>query len=59
MTSRFNKGFDNLIRVLFIAVDAYQPEDLYDPADKYDITEAELRQRVTIVMEKFRKKIAR
>jgi hypothetical protein len=59
MTGRFNTGFANLIRVLFNAVDDYQPEELYDPTDKYDITEAALRQQVTNVMEKFRKKIAR
>lgn len=59
MTGRFHTGFSNLIRVLFNAVDDYQPEDLYDPADKWNITEAELRNQVTIVMEKFRKKIAR
>jgi hypothetical protein len=59
MSGKLHIGFSNLLRVVFNAVDDYAPPELYDPLNKYDITEEEMRKIVTEVLGKFEKKMNR
>ena len=46
MTSSFDDEVNHIMDAIFLDIDEYNPEELYDPNDKFNINENELRMRL-------------
>lgn len=46
LTSSFDEEINNIMDEIFLDVDEYNPEELYDPDDKFNINEDELKRRL-------------
>jgi hypothetical protein len=46
MTSSFDEEINQVMDAIFLNVDEYNPDGLYDPDDKFNIDEVELRKRL-------------
>jgi hypothetical protein len=46
MTSSFDDEVNRIMDAIFLDIDEYNPEELYDPNDKFNINENELRMRL-------------
>jgi hypothetical protein len=46
MTSSFDDEVIRIMDAIFLDIDEYNPEELYDPNDKFNINENELRMRL-------------
>jgi beta-N-acetylglucosaminidase len=46
MTSSFDDDVNRIMDAMFLDIDEYNPEELYDPDDKFNIDEDELRRRL-------------
>lgn len=46
LTSSFDDEVNHIIDAIFLDIDEYNPEELYDPDDKFNINESELRRRL-------------
>jgi hypothetical protein len=47
MTSSFDKSIVRVMDSIFLDIDEYNPEELYDPNDVFNIDEKELRKKLT------------
>ena len=46
LTSSFNDEINHIMDAIFLDIDEYNPEELYDPDDKFNINESELKKRL-------------
>lgn len=46
LTSSFDDKVNRIMDAIFLDIDEYNPEELYDPNDKFNINESELRKRL-------------
>lgn len=46
LTSSFDDEVNYIMDSIFLDIDEYNPEELYDPNDKFNISESELRKRL-------------
>lgn len=46
LTSSFDDEINRILDEIFLDIDEYNPEELYDPNDKFNINENELRRRL-------------
>ncbi len=46
LTSSFDDEVNRIMDAIFLDIDEYNPDELYDPDDKFNINESELRSRL-------------
>lgn len=46
LTSKFDEEISNIMDSIFLDIDEYNPEELFDPYDKFNIDESELKLRL-------------
>ncbi|MFN8358298.1 MAG: colicin immunity domain-containing protein [Candidatus Kapaibacterium sp.] len=54
LTGSFDPIIERVLNTFFLDVDEYNPENLYDPNDQYNINENELLKRAAIVFVKLK-----
>jgi len=58
MSDIFDRRVGKILDTFFLDVDAYNPNELFDPNDKFNINETELRKRATETLIKLKELIA-
>jgi len=46
LTSSFDDEVNSIMDAIFLDIDEYNPDELYDPDDKFNINESELKNRL-------------
>ena len=57
MSGAFDRRIEEILSTFFLDIDEYAPDELFDPNDKFNINEAELRKRANEVLIKLKKLI--
>lgn len=57
MNSSFDDRINRIMDTMFLDVDEYSPEEFYDPNDKFNINEDELRKRLNVHLDMLKKLI--